>query len=121
MIGRVAPILRTFKISPEAVAALGQSEDCLPIGITGFVITGVGAAIEGIDLEARFGCSTRLLNSHCERFGHRDSDRFTARQGAVIFASTPELGAVHIGPETVVAGRQSEGRLAAGVAGLVVS
>ena len=55
MVALSAPVLLAFAVSPETIFALGQGEDGLPVSISGLVVAGVAAAVEGIDFQACLG------------------------------------------------------------------
>ena len=53
MVAFTAPVLCPVVVSAEAIIALRQGEDCLPIYIGHFVVTGVRAAVEGVNVHPR--------------------------------------------------------------------
>jgi len=121
MVGLPAPELGAVAVRAEAVVALRQGEDHLAGGIGGLVVAGVGRAIEDVDRQALLRDGVGVGHGHGDRERHDDRGCFAAGERAVIGLTAPELGAVEVGPEAVVAQRQRELHLAGDIGYPVVA
>lgn len=115
MIGCAAPELGAVEIRTETIRPLRQSKCNLPICIGSGVIAGVGRAIERIDLQPGSRQAVCIQNGDQQSIRYRNLRAGATGKAAMIDRAAPELSAVKVCAEAVVAQWQGECRLSAGV------
>ena len=109
MVGCTAPILLAALVGAETVVAGRQGQRHRARDVRRAVVASVGGIVEGVDRQVRLRVAITVLDRHHDWNRRRHCGGRAARQRAVIGLAAPELGAVPIAAEAIVALRMTLG------------